>query len=279
MGYTLGASPSPVIAVVLGDRIEALRFWNRLLQHGVYVNLMLPPATPNGVSLIRCSVSAAHTSEQIDAVCAAFADLRVGRRESSPRSSARVPESLRSPGRPDEAFRRLQPRLSRAKRPGAGRAGAREPVRGTGSHHAAAASYHARERRRGGRVNGNRRHGDADARRHRPHADRRRAAVDRRHRHDAEKRARARGEPAGRLHGGPCRDRSAPRLHPVAPGARAGNIICGNPSGRSPTASRPKRRAAPNRISTARPSSRSASRRPSIPSSRCSCRGRRLLSR
>ena len=76
LGYTLGASPSPVIAVVLGDRGEALRFWNQLLQRGVYVNLMLPPATPNGVSLIRCSVSAAHTGEQIDAVCAAFAALR-----------------------------------------------------------------------------------------------------------------------------------------------------------------------------------------------------------
>lgn len=76
MGYTLGASPSPVIAVVLGDRLEALQFWSRLLQRGVYVNLMLPPATPNGVSLIRCSVSAAHAPGQIDAVCAAFADLR-----------------------------------------------------------------------------------------------------------------------------------------------------------------------------------------------------------
>ena len=76
LGYTLGASPSPVIAVVLADRLEALRFWKRLLEHGVYVNLMLPPATPDGVSLIRCSVSAAHTTEQIDAVCAAFADLR-----------------------------------------------------------------------------------------------------------------------------------------------------------------------------------------------------------
>ncbi len=75
MGYTLGAPPSPVIAVVLGDRIEALQFWRQLLQRGVYVNLMLPPATPNGVSLIRCSVSAAHTPEQIDTVCAAFADL------------------------------------------------------------------------------------------------------------------------------------------------------------------------------------------------------------
>ncbi len=76
LGYTLGAPPSPVIAVVLGGTVEALQFWNSLLQHGVYVNLMLPPATPNGVSLIRCSVSAAHTPEQIDAVCAAFADLR-----------------------------------------------------------------------------------------------------------------------------------------------------------------------------------------------------------
>jgi len=65
-----------VIAVVLRDRVEALQFWSQLLQRGVYVNLMLPPATPDGVSLIRCSVSAAHTLGQIDAVCAAFADLR-----------------------------------------------------------------------------------------------------------------------------------------------------------------------------------------------------------
>jgi len=76
MGYTLGAPASPVIAVVLNDRLEALEFWKRLVQQGVYVNLMLPPATPNGVSLIRCSVSAAHTEAQIAAVSAAFADLR-----------------------------------------------------------------------------------------------------------------------------------------------------------------------------------------------------------
>lgn len=76
LGYKLAASPGPVVAVVLGERFEALQFWSRLLQRGVYVNIMLPPATPDGVSLIRCSVSAAHTPAQIDAVCAAFADLR-----------------------------------------------------------------------------------------------------------------------------------------------------------------------------------------------------------
>ena len=76
LGYTLGGDPSPVVAVVLENKVEALQFWDNLLKLGVYVNLMLPPATPNGVSLIRCSVSAAHTSAQIDTVCAAFANLR-----------------------------------------------------------------------------------------------------------------------------------------------------------------------------------------------------------
>ena len=76
LGYTLGAPPSPVVAVILADRITALKFWAGLLERGVYVNLMVPPATPNGESLVRCSISAAHTPAQIDAICAAFADLR-----------------------------------------------------------------------------------------------------------------------------------------------------------------------------------------------------------
>ncbi|MBX9870292.1 MAG: aminotransferase class I/II-fold pyridoxal phosphate-dependent enzyme [Burkholderiaceae bacterium] len=76
LGYTLGAAPSPVIAVVLEGKIEALKFWQKLLELGVYVNLMLPPATPNGVSLIRCSVSAVHTPEQIQMICAIFEKLR-----------------------------------------------------------------------------------------------------------------------------------------------------------------------------------------------------------
>jgi 8-amino-7-oxononanoate synthase len=72
-GYRLGAPPNAVVAVLLGDKLQALRFWDHLLKHGVYVNLMVPPATPNGESLLRCSISAAHTPEQIDAILAAFA--------------------------------------------------------------------------------------------------------------------------------------------------------------------------------------------------------------
>ncbi len=76
LGYTVGPQPSPVVAVLLQSREQALTFWHGLMERGIYVNLMLPPATPNGISLVRCSVSAAHTPEQIDAIREAFADLR-----------------------------------------------------------------------------------------------------------------------------------------------------------------------------------------------------------
>jgi 8-amino-7-oxononanoate synthase len=72
LGFRLGAPANAVVAVLLGDKLDALRFWDHLLKNGVYVNLMVPPATPGNESLLRCSVSAAHTPAQIDAICAAF---------------------------------------------------------------------------------------------------------------------------------------------------------------------------------------------------------------
>jgi 8-amino-7-oxononanoate synthase len=72
LGFRLGAPANAVVAVLVGEKLEALQFWDHLLKAGVYVNLMVPPATPGNESLLRCSVSAAHTPEQIDAICAAF---------------------------------------------------------------------------------------------------------------------------------------------------------------------------------------------------------------
>jgi 8-amino-7-oxononanoate synthase len=37
----------------------------------------VPPASPDGSSLLRCSVSAGHTPEQIDAIGDAFADFQM----------------------------------------------------------------------------------------------------------------------------------------------------------------------------------------------------------
>jgi 8-amino-7-oxononanoate synthase len=54
------------VALKMPDKEAAVRFWNRLLDQGVYANLALPPATPGSLSLIRCSVSAAHSEAQIN---------------------------------------------------------------------------------------------------------------------------------------------------------------------------------------------------------------------
>ena len=60
-GYELGPEPCPVIAALLDTREQALALWRGLHEHGIYVNLIFPPATPGGKSLVRISVSAAHS--------------------------------------------------------------------------------------------------------------------------------------------------------------------------------------------------------------------------
>lgn len=72
LGHSLGPEMSPVVAVRIDAKERALELWNRLLEAGVYVNLMVPPASPDSASYLRCSVSAAHTPEQVEAVIAAF---------------------------------------------------------------------------------------------------------------------------------------------------------------------------------------------------------------
>ena len=78
LGYRLGSeTPGPVAAIILPDRQTALAHWRGLLAAGVYANLMIPPATPAGLNLLRISLSAAHTDEDVDEVIAALSELAV----------------------------------------------------------------------------------------------------------------------------------------------------------------------------------------------------------
>jgi 8-amino-7-oxononanoate synthase len=72
LGFEICAPMGPVIALKMPDETTAVQAWNLLLENGVYVNLALPPGTPNGACLLRCSLSAAHTAEQIDQVIERF---------------------------------------------------------------------------------------------------------------------------------------------------------------------------------------------------------------
>ena len=75
LGFQVGPEPSPIVAVRLKDKASAFSLWSGLLEAGIYTNLVLPPATPDGNSLLRCSVSAAHTPEQMKRICDAFTSI------------------------------------------------------------------------------------------------------------------------------------------------------------------------------------------------------------
>ena len=76
MQYDLCADASPVIAVRRPNEAVAAMEWNWLIENGVYVNLAVPPGTPQSSSLLRISLSAAHTEEDINKIIKAFADLK-----------------------------------------------------------------------------------------------------------------------------------------------------------------------------------------------------------
>jgi 7-keto-8-aminopelargonate synthetase-like enzyme len=76
LGLELGCGTvSPVIAVKCPDEPSTIAMWNALLEAGVYVNIGLPPGTPNKLCLLRCSVSAAHTNQEIDRIIELFGEV------------------------------------------------------------------------------------------------------------------------------------------------------------------------------------------------------------
>jgi 8-amino-7-oxononanoate synthase len=75
MGFQTGPEPNPIVAVAMPNQEMAVAFWKLLLESGLYLNLAIPPATPSDVCLLRTSVSAAHTTAQIDTALATFADV------------------------------------------------------------------------------------------------------------------------------------------------------------------------------------------------------------
>ena len=73
LGLDLGCDVvSPVVAVRCPDEPTTIAMWDALLKAGVYVNIALPPGTPNKLCLLRCSVSAAHSEAEIDRVIELF---------------------------------------------------------------------------------------------------------------------------------------------------------------------------------------------------------------
>ena len=74
LGFTLGTETpqSAIISVIMPDLERGAGMWEALLHEGLYVNLARPPATPAGMTLLRCSLCAEHSAEQVQTIIGMF---------------------------------------------------------------------------------------------------------------------------------------------------------------------------------------------------------------
>ncbi len=74
LGFSLGTQTpqSAIIAVIMPDLERGAMMWEALLAEGLYVNLARPPATPANMTLLRCSLCAEHTAEQVGVILGMF---------------------------------------------------------------------------------------------------------------------------------------------------------------------------------------------------------------
>jgi len=72
LGFNTGNSVTPIIPIIIGDRMRTMLIWHVLFDAGVFVNPVLTPAVPQGMDLLRTSYMATHTNDQLDKVLAIF---------------------------------------------------------------------------------------------------------------------------------------------------------------------------------------------------------------
>jgi 8-amino-7-oxononanoate synthase len=65
-GFEIGHTTTPIIPLYVRDNIKTFMLTQRLLDDGIFVNPVVSPAVPSEDTLIRISLMATHTFDQID---------------------------------------------------------------------------------------------------------------------------------------------------------------------------------------------------------------------
>ncbi len=65
-GFDTGKSETPIIPIFVGNDLKTFMLTRQLLDEGVFINPVIAPAVPPGDELIRFSLMATHSIEQID---------------------------------------------------------------------------------------------------------------------------------------------------------------------------------------------------------------------
>lgn len=74
-GFHTGHTQSPIIPVRIGDDYKTFLFTQKLEERGIFVNPVVSPAVPSASSLIRLSLMATHSFQQIERAVEAMRDV------------------------------------------------------------------------------------------------------------------------------------------------------------------------------------------------------------
>ncbi|WP_247044210.1 glycine C-acetyltransferase [Arthrobacter rhizosphaerae] len=75
-GFELLEGEHAIVPVMFGDAVAAAKVADRMLQHGVFVTAFSYPVVPKGAARIRVQLSAAHSSDDVEACVRAFVESR-----------------------------------------------------------------------------------------------------------------------------------------------------------------------------------------------------------
>ncbi|MDR3287272.1 MAG: pyridoxal phosphate-dependent aminotransferase family protein [Prevotellaceae bacterium] len=66
LGFDIGHPETPIIPILIRDNVKTFMFTKLLMNEGVFVNPVVSPAVAEDMTMIRFSLMATHTKEQID---------------------------------------------------------------------------------------------------------------------------------------------------------------------------------------------------------------------
>ena len=66
LGFEIGNTQTPIIPLYVRDKDKTFMLTHMLLEEGIFVTPVIPPAVPSEDTLIRMAFMATHTKQQID---------------------------------------------------------------------------------------------------------------------------------------------------------------------------------------------------------------------
>ena len=72
LGFDVGATETPIVPVFVGQMEDCFKMWRATFDGGIFTTPVIPPAVPPNKCMIRTTLMATHTDEQIDKILHVF---------------------------------------------------------------------------------------------------------------------------------------------------------------------------------------------------------------